>query len=82
MCRIGQGDYRLALDLVAAGKIQLKDIITHRYRFEDALQAFECMRDGKGYDGKPPIKCKSPLKEHYAAFLTVFVVGIIRGPEA
>lgn len=48
----------MALDLVASGKIQLKDVITHRYAFKDALAAFECMRDGKGYDGKAPIKCK------------------------
>lgn len=46
------------MDLVAKGKIQLKDIITHRYSFKDARAAFEAMKNGAGYDGKPPIKCK------------------------
>lgn len=57
-CRYGPGDYQLSMDLVAKGKIQLKDIITHRYSFEDAVAAFEAMKNGKGYDGKPPIKCE------------------------
>lgn len=56
--RYGPGDYHLAMDLVTKGKIHLKDLITHRYAFKDARAAFECMRDGKGYDGKAPIKCK------------------------
>lgn len=47
------------MDLVAKGKVQLKDMITHRYAFKDAVAAFEAMKNGKGYDGKPPIKCES-----------------------
>jgi len=47
----------MALDLVSQGKVQLKPLITHRYSFENAKEAFQCMVDNKGYDGKPPIKC-------------------------
>lgn len=57
MTRYGPGVYDLAMDLVAKGKIHLKDLITHRYAFKDARAAFECMRDGRGYDGNAPIKC-------------------------
>ncbi|KAK9895972.1 xylitol dehydrogenase [Cystobasidium minutum MCA 4210] len=55
--RYGAGVYKLALGLVAQGKIELKPLITHRYKFNQAKEAFQCMVDNKGYDGKPPIKC-------------------------
>lgn len=57
--RYGAGVYKLALGLVAQGKIELKPLITHRYKFDQAKEAFQCMVDNKGYDGKPPIKCES-----------------------
>jgi D-xylulose reductase len=48
----------MALDLVAAGQVKLKPLITHRYKFEDAHAAFQCMLDGRGGpDNKVPIKC-------------------------
>lgn len=56
--RYGPGVYKLAIDLVAQGKIQLKPLITHQYKFDQAKDAFKCMVDGTGYDGKVPIKCK------------------------
>jgi D-xylulose reductase len=56
--RYGAGVYKLALGLVAQGKIELKPLITHRYKFDQAKEAFQCMVDNKGYDGKPPIKCE------------------------
>ncbi|KAK9896149.1 GroES-like protein [Cystobasidium minutum MCA 4210] len=55
--RYGPGDYQLSMDLVAKGKIHLKELITHRYSFKDARLAFEAMKNGAGYDGKAPIKC-------------------------
>jgi len=55
--RYGAGVYKLAIDLVAQGKIALKPLITHRYEFKQAKEAFQAMVDQKGYDGKPPIKC-------------------------
>ena len=50
------GDYKLAINLVAAGKIDLKPLVTHRFRFEEAVEAFEANRAGKSKDGKPVIK--------------------------
>jgi len=54
--RYGYGDYPLAIDLVASGKIDLKPLVTHRYKFEDAVEAFESTKKGMGQDGKPVIK--------------------------
>lgn len=56
--RYGAGVYQLAIDLVAQGKIDLKPLISHQYAFKDAKEAFQCMIDNKGHDGKPPIKCE------------------------
>ena len=39
--------YKKAADMIAAGLVNLKPLITHRFKFEDALKAFETVRDGK-----------------------------------
>ncbi|KAF8592395.1 xylitol dehydrogenase [Ramaria rubella] len=54
--RYGPGDYPLAIDLVAQGKIDLKPLVTHRFAFDDAVAAFEVTRTGKSPDGKGVIK--------------------------
>ncbi|GAA5896373.1 NAD(P)-dependent alcohol dehydrogenase [Sporobolomyces salmoneus] len=54
--RYGAGCYRLALDLVARGAVNLKALISHRYAFKDAKLAFEANKAGKGQDGKPLTK--------------------------
>ncbi|KIJ56622.1 hypothetical protein M422DRAFT_22774 [Sphaerobolus stellatus SS14] len=54
--RYGAGDYPLAIDLVSQGKIDLKPLVTHRYKFDDAVDAFEVTRAGKSQDGKGVIK--------------------------
>lgn len=54
--RYGPGDYPLAIALVAQGKIDLKPLITHRFKFEDAEEAFKTTRTGKSSDGKGVIK--------------------------
>jgi len=54
--RYGPGDYPLAISLVSAGKIDLKPLITHRFKFEDAAVAFQATRSGKGGDGRGVIK--------------------------
>ncbi|KIY49304.1 xylitol dehydrogenase [Fistulina hepatica ATCC 64428] len=54
--RYGPGDYNLAIALVAGGKINLKPLVTHRYAFERALEAFQATRAGKSPDGKGVIK--------------------------
>lgn len=55
--RYGTGDYELAISLVERGLVDPTPLITHRYRFEEALAAFEATKAGKGLDGKPVIKC-------------------------
>lgn len=54
--RYGQGDYPLAIGLVERGLVDLKPLVTHRYKFADALEAFELTKAGKDKDGKPVIK--------------------------
>ncbi|EAU84880.1 xylitol dehydrogenase [Coprinopsis cinerea okayama7 len=54
--RYGPGDYPLAINLVAAGKVDLKPLVTHRYKFEDAITAFNATKNGKSEDGKGVIK--------------------------
>ena len=46
--RYGSGDYKLAVDLVASGKVRVKDLITGIVRFEEAEKAFEAVKAGKG----------------------------------
>jgi D-xylulose reductase len=54
--RYGPGDYKLAIQLAAQGKINLKPLVTHRFVFEDAVDAFKVTRAGKSDDGKGVIK--------------------------
>nr|AAC24597.1 xylitol dehydrogenase [[Candida] sp. HA 167] len=49
--RYGYGDYPLAVSLLASGKVNVKKLITHEVKFEDAAEAFQLVRDGKA------IKC-------------------------
>lgn len=50
------GDYELAIALAGQGKIDLKPLITHRFKFEQAPEAFNVNRAGKSPDGKAVIK--------------------------
>ncbi|EJF61183.1 xylitol dehydrogenase [Dichomitus squalens LYAD-421 SS1] len=54
--RYGPGDYQLAIALVSQGRIDLKPLVTHRYSFDQAVEAFQATRAGKSPDGKPVIK--------------------------
>lgn len=44
--RYTAGVYRTAVDLVASGKVQPRQLITHRFRFDEAEAAFETVRRG------------------------------------
>jgi D-xylulose reductase len=46
--RYGSGDYKLAVELVATGKVNVKKLITGTVRFEEAEQAFKDVKGGKG----------------------------------
>lgn len=45
--RYTTGVYPAAVDLVASGKIDVKRLITNRYKFEEAEKAFELVKAGK-----------------------------------
>ncbi|KAI0899290.1 GroES-like protein [Annulohypoxylon nitens] len=45
--RYTTGCYRAAIDLVASGKIDVRSLITHRFKFEQALEAFELIKGGE-----------------------------------
>lgn len=46
--RYGSGDYKLAVELVAAGKVKVSRMITRKVRFEDAEQAFMDIKAARG----------------------------------
>ncbi|KAI9277406.1 chaperonin 10-like protein [Sporodiniella umbellata] len=39
--------YPTAIEMLSSGKIDLKKLITHRYPFKDALQAFQHVKEGR-----------------------------------
>jgi D-xylulose reductase len=41
------GCYPTAVDLISSGKIDVKRLITDRFKFEKAEEAFELVRQGK-----------------------------------
>lgn len=46
-----------SIDLVARGLVDLKPLLTHTFKFTEALEAFEITKNGKDKDGKFVIKC-------------------------
>lgn len=46
--RYGSGDYKLAVDLVSSGKVNVKALITGTVKFEEAEEAFKSVKAGKG----------------------------------
>jgi len=46
--RYGSGDYKLAVELVSTGKVDVKSLITSTVKFEDAEDAFKSVKAGKG----------------------------------
>ncbi|KAG9235978.1 xylitol dehydrogenase [Amylocarpus encephaloides] len=46
--RYSSGDYKLAVELVASGKVDVNKLITGKVKFEDAEQAFSDVKAGKG----------------------------------
>ncbi|KAG1892353.1 chaperonin 10-like protein [Suillus subluteus] len=54
--RYGPGDYPLAIALAASGKVDVKPLVSHRFPFTKAREAFETTRNGKSPDGKGVIK--------------------------
>jgi threonine dehydrogenase-like Zn-dependent dehydrogenase len=42
----------MAISLVERGLVDLKPLVTHRYKFKDALEAFRMTEKGKDESGK------------------------------
>ncbi|KAB7503440.1 Sorbitol dehydrogenase [Armadillidium nasatum] len=49
--------YPLALDMIASGRVNVKPLITHRYKLEETVQAFETAKTGAGGAIKIMISC-------------------------
>ena len=47
----------LSIDLVARGLVDLEPLLTHTFKFRDALEAFDVTKAGKDRDGNMVIKC-------------------------
>ncbi|ODQ81220.1 hypothetical protein BABINDRAFT_160605 [Babjeviella inositovora NRRL Y-12698] len=45
--RYSYDDYKMAVKLVSENRVDVKKLITHRVKFDDAVKAFELVRDGK-----------------------------------
>ncbi|KIJ99359.1 hypothetical protein K443DRAFT_173424 [Laccaria amethystina LaAM-08-1] len=65
--RYGPGDYLLAISLVAQGRVDLKPLVTHRFKFEEAIIAFKATQAGRSDDGKAVIKAIISGPECWAA---------------
>jgi D-xylulose reductase len=46
--RYGSGDYKLAVEFVSSGKVDVKALISREVKFEDAEEAFRDVKAGKG----------------------------------
>ena len=60
ICNIGfvfLSSYPLALDMIASGKINVKPLITHRFKLEESIKAFETAATGAGGAIKVMISC-------------------------
>lgn len=49
--------YPIALDMIASGKIDVKPLITHRFKLEETARAFETAKTGSGNAIKVIIQC-------------------------
>ncbi|MCL4133948.1 UNVERIFIED_CONTAM: hypothetical protein GTU68_005758 [Idotea baltica] len=50
-------NFPLAVELIATGRVNVKALITHRYKIEDALEAFETVKTGRGNCIKVMMSC-------------------------
>ena len=46
--RHGPGDYRLAVDLISQGKLDVEKLVSEKFKFEQAEQAFQEVKEGRG----------------------------------
>lgn len=51
--------YPTALSMVASGRINVKPLVTHRFKLEETLKAFETAKAGADHAIKVMIKCSA-----------------------
>ena len=49
--------YPVALAMIASGQVDVKPLVTHRFKLEESLEAFEVSRTGAGGAMKVMIDC-------------------------
>lgn len=54
--------YPTALSLVATGQVNVKPLISHRFKLEDTLKAFETAKSGTDGAVKVMINCSKDVK--------------------
>lgn len=47
--RYGSGDYETAIELLRSGKVEVESVITHKYAFEAAEDAFTAVSQQVGF---------------------------------
>src|SRR5208282_4300341 len=70
-----QRNMQAFLELVAAGSLDVRPLISHRYPFEQAIEAYDLITTGRepslgvvlGYDNKPQ-EPKTPVAKNMLAF--------------
>ncbi|RZF49120.1 hypothetical protein LSTR_LSTR008406 [Laodelphax striatellus] len=55
-------DYPVVLSMISSGKLNLKRLITHKFKLEETLEAFDIARTGKGNPIKVMIYCDKNVK--------------------
>uniref|UniRef100_A0A0A8K9K5 Xylitol dehydrogenase n=1 Tax=[Candida] sonorensis TaxID=51926 RepID=A0A0A8K9K5_9ASCO len=45
--RYSVDDYKISVELIASGKVVVKPLITHRFKFKDAIKAYKFAKEGK-----------------------------------
>ncbi len=49
--------YPIAISMLSSGAVDLKPMITHRFKLEDAVEAFQAAKDPNSGSMKVMIKC-------------------------
>jgi len=56
-CGVFNCSYPIALSMVASGAVNVKPLVTHRFKLEQTIEAFEVARTGAGGAIKVMIEC-------------------------
>lgn len=73
----------MAVSLVSRGLVDLKPLVTHRFKFTDALKAFQITQAGKDEQGLVSSSCAAMLSRALTLgfFPQAAIKCVIEGPE-